>query len=300
VSTPTELVPEPTPVARKRSGRTAVREVVFGSVEGWIGAAIVFVFVLLFIFGPALAPDDPTRVGVGLPDQSPSAEHLLGTDSLGRDTLSRLLAGARSVIVVPLLATLLAFTLGGFAGMAAGYLGGRSDRFFSVGADILLSMPPLLIVLVVITAAGGSAAVVVLSVGIVYSPRVARILRGATQGVARSEYVQAAQARGESTVRIVTREVLPNIGPTVFVEFAVRLAYAIIFVATLNFLGLGAQPPSPNWGLMVSEARQTIVTQPLQTLAPAFAIALLSVGIGLLADAVTKRMTVPGAEEYSR
>jgi peptide/nickel transport system permease protein len=296
VSAPVDTVPRP----GRRTGRRAVREVVFGSVEGWIGAGILLVFLFLVVFGPALAPYDPTRVGVGIPDQGPSAEHLLGTDSLGRDTMSRLLAGARSVIVVPLLATLLAFTLGGLAGMAAGYVGGRSDRAFSAGADILLSMPPLLLVLVVITAAGGSAPVVILSVGIVYAPRVARILRGATQGVSSTEYVQAAQARGESTMRIVTREILPNIGPTVFVEFAVRLAYAIIFVATLNFLGLGAQPPSPNWGLMVSEARQTIVSQPLQTLAPALAIGMVSVGIGLLADAVAKRMAVPGVEEYSR
>jgi peptide/nickel transport system permease protein len=296
VSAPAEIVQLP----GRHAGRRAVRDVIFGSAEGWIGGVIVAVFLIVFIFGPALAPYDPARVGVGIPDSAPSPEHLLGTDSLGRDTLSRLLAGARSVIVVPLLAVLLAFALGGLAGMAAGYVGGRPDRAFSMGADILLSMPPLLLVLVVITAAGGSAVVVILSVGIVYSPRVARILRGATQGVASSEYVQAAQARGESTLRIVTREILPNIGPTVFVEFAVRLAYAIIFVATLNFLGLGAQPPSPNWGLMVSEARQTIVSQPLQTLAPALAIGMLSVGIGLLADAVTKHMSVPGVEEYSR
>ena len=125
-------------------------------------------------------------------------------------------------------------------------------------------------------------------------------MRGATQGVASTEYVQAAQARGEPTMAIVIREILPNIAPTAFVEFAVRLTYAIIFVATLNFLGLGAQPPSPNWGLMVSESRTTFVTDPIATLAPALAIGLVSVGISLIADAVTQSTRIRGSEEYAR
>lgn len=273
---------------------------VLATVEGKIAVALLALFVFVLVLGPTVAPFSPTETGVGIPDGHPSSSHVLGTDSLGRDVFSRVLCGARSVIGVPLLATFLAFALGGLGGMVAGYRGGTFDRVFSSAVDVLLSLPPLLIVLVIITAAGGSALVVVVSVGLVYAPRVARILRGATQGVAASEYVQAAQARGERTLTIVLREIFPNIAPTAFVEFAVRLTYVIIFVATLNFLGLAAQPPSSNWGLMVSESRNTIVTSPVVTLAPALALGALSVAISLLADAVTQSRRVPGAEEYTR
>lgn len=283
---------------RVRPRRSA--QAITGSFEGWAGLGLVALFVLVVVLGPTVAPYSPTESAVCLPDTGPAAGHPLGCDALGRDVLSRILHGGASVIAVPLAATVLAFGIGGTVGMVAGYRGGGFDRIASVAIDVLLAVPPLLVVLVVITAAGGSAAVIVLSVGIVYAPRVARILRGATQAVATSDYVAVAQARGERTLSIVMRETLPNIAPTVFVEFAVRLTYVIIFVATLNFLGLGAQPPSSNWGLMVAESRATIVQNPIATLAPALSIALLSIGISLLADAVTHHRRVPGAEDYTR
>ena len=153
--------------------------------------------------------------------------------------LSRLLYGARSVIGLPLLATLLAFVVGGLFGMLAGYLRGHFDGVASRVIDVFVSLPPLLIVLVIIAAFGTSNAVIVISVAMVrYSPRVARILRGAVLGTTGQEYIQAAQARGEHAVPIVLREVLPNISPTVLVEFAIRLTFVIIFITTLNFLGL--------------------------------------------------------------
>jgi peptide/nickel transport system permease protein len=272
---------------------------VLGSTEGKIGAAILVLFVFVVALGPVIAPYGPTEIGVGAPNEGVSSAHPLGTDDLGRDVLSRLLNGGSSVIAIPLAATCLAF-LGGLVGVAAGYRGGRADGAFSTAVDVLLSIPSLLIVLVIITSAGGGAVVVILAVGIVYAPRVARILRGATQGVVASEYVQAAQARGERTAAVVGREILPNIAPTAFVEFAVRLTYIIIFVATLSFLGLGAQPPSSNWALMVAESRATIISTPVATMAPALAIGLLSVAISLIADAVTQRTRPPGAEEYMR
>jgi peptide/nickel transport system permease protein len=261
-----------------------------GTKGGKIGTGILLVFLLMVVFGPTLAPYGPTDIGVGMPDEGPSTAHWLGTDTLGRDVLSRLLCGARSVIAVPLAATLIAFLLGGSIGLLSGYLGGRWDLALGRGIDMLIALPPLLIVLVVIAAFGSSNVVIVASVALVYSPRVARILRGATQGVATREYVQAAQARGERAPAIVAREVLPNITPTVLVEFAVRLTYVIIFITTLNFLGLGLQPPSPNWGLMVAEARPTVLTNPVATIAPTAAIGLLCVGIGLVADSITTKL----------
>lgn len=257
-----------------------------------IGIGLLAVFIFVVAVGPTLAPYSPTEIGVGLPNASPSADHLFGTDTLGRDVLSRLLCGARSVIAVPLFATMFAFAIGGLAGSLSGYVGGAWDAVASRVIDVLLSLPGLLIVLVVIAAFGSSDLVLLGSVAIVYCPRVARVLRGATQNVATREYVQAAQARGERALSVTVREILPNIAPTVFVEFALRLTWIIIFITTLNFLGLGVAPPSPNWGLMVSEARPTILVNPSAVLAPTLAIGALCVAIGLIADAVTERLGV--------
>ena len=149
-------------------------------------------------------------------------------------------------------------------------------------------------------ALGGSTTVLVLSVAVVYSPRVARVLRGATQTIAVRDYVGAAQARGERSASVVVRELLPNILPTVLVEFAVRLTYVIIFVATLNFLGLGVPPPSPNWGVMVAESRPTVLSSPVATVAPALAIGLVSVAISLVVDSVTQRLGLTGEGEFLR
>lgn len=292
--------PTAPPDAPTRSPRRALLAIATGSVEGAIGTALLLLFVLMALFGGALAPYGPTDIGVGSPNLGPSGEHLLGTDSLGRDIASRLLAGTASVLVAPLVATLLAFALGGLIGIALGYTGGRTDALGSRLIDILLSLPPLLVVLVVIAALGSSTTVIVISVALVYSPRVARVLRGATQGVATREYIQSAQARGERRLRILLRELLPNIAPTVLVEFAVRLTYVIIFVATLNFLGLGVQPPSPNWGAMLFESRVTIITNPIGTLAPTAAIGLLAISIGLLADAATHRLGLDESQELLR
>ena len=247
-------------------------------------------FLLVVLIGPVVAPFDPSEIGAGDPAASISWQHPLGTDSLGRDVFSRLLVGARSVIAVPLLAILLAFAVGGVLGMLAGYRGGHADAVISRGVDIMLSLAPLLIVAVIITAAGTSTVVLVVSVAAVFAPRIARVLRGATQTVTVNDYVQAALARGERDLAIILREILPNIAPTVFVEFAVRLTYAIIFVATLNFLGLGLQPPSPNWGVMVAESRTTVTVAPIITLAPALAIALVAIGISMIADGMTQAL----------
>ena len=271
-----------------------------GPTEGKIGSAIILAFVFIVAFGPLLAPYSPYAIGVGIPNAGPSSAHLLGTDDIGRDILSRLLCGARSVILIPLLATLLAFALGGFIGVLVGYRRGLADTIVTRVIDVLLALPPLLIVLVVIATAGASPGVVIISVALVYSPRVARVLRGATQGIGTQEYVLAAQARGESTPSIVLRELLPNLTPTLLVEFAVRLTYVTIFVTTLNFLGLGVQPPSPNWGRMLFEARTTIVTNPVATIAPAVALGALAVAIGLLADSVARSLRVETHEEFLR
>ncbi len=268
--------------------------------EGKIGVAIIILFAIFAVLGPHIAPYGATFIGAGNPDEGPSAAHWLGTDDLGRDVFSRLIVGTSSVIVTPLTATLGAFTVGGLVGLLSGYLGGIFDQVVGRLIDIGLSLPPLLVVLVVTAAFGTDTTVIVLAVALVYAPRVARVLRGATQGVATKEYVMAAQARGEHSLPIVLREILPNIAPTVFVEFAVRLVYVILFITTLNFLGLGLHPPSPNWGLMVAESRAELITNPIAALAPTVAIGALAVAIGLVADAVSQTFGIDQADQLLR
>jgi peptide/nickel transport system permease protein len=270
------------------SRRTAVLRAIWGPTEGKIGSAILLVFAFVVAFGPALATHGLNDVGVAAPN-APISSHLwLGTDDLGRDVFSRFLLGSRSVIVIPVLATILAFLVGGGAGMFAGYRGGRAGEVIGRVTDVLVSLPYLLVVLVVVSVLQPTPPVLVLAVAIVFAPRIARVLRGATHAISVREYVQAAQARGESTPAILFHELLPNILPTALVEFAARLTYAIIFVATLNYLGLGLQPPSSNWAVMVADSRETTTTAPLQTLAPALAIGAVSLGISLIADAITQ------------
>jgi peptide/nickel transport system permease protein len=214
-----------------------------------------------------------------------SGQHWFGTDALGRDVWSRVLSGGRQIVWLPFLGISLAFILGGGFGLLAGYRGGWFDSVFTRITDVLLALPPLLIVLVIIGGLGYTTPVIVISLGIVFAPRVARIVRGAAQAVSHSDYVDAARTRGESSFAITFRELLPNVTGPLSVEFAVRYTHAIIFVATLNFLGLGEQPPSPNWGLMVNDGRTVMSIQPMAALGPAFAIALLVIGVNLLADA---------------
>jgi peptide/nickel transport system permease protein len=264
---------------------------VLGSNQGRIGVGIGAIVLFVIIFGRFFTPYPPNLVGVGGATTNPSSEHLLGTDALGRDTLSRLLVGGTTIILIPLIAVGLAWVIGGTLGMLGAYKGGRIDGLITRGFDLLLSLPPLLIVLVAIAALGTSNLVLVITIMLVYLPRMGRLVRGAAQGVITNEYVAAAQARGERTRAILFREVLPNILAPTTADFALRITYGVIFVATLNFLGLGVQPPNADWGVMVSEGRGFINIAPVATLAPAGAIALLSIALNLIADALTQHVT---------
>lgn len=257
------------------------------SPEGRVGVALALLVLAVVVLGPALAPYPPEKLGVGAPSAGPSAGHPLGTDTLGRDVLSRVLCGGASVIVVPLIAVVLAQIAGGGLGVAAGYLGGRWDAGLSRLFDIVMTLPPLLLVLVLIAGLGTSPAVLAVVVALVFLPRAGRIARAATRSAAHADYVVAARLRGESAAYVVGREILPNVSGPLIADAALRLTYAVIFVATLNFLGLGVQPPQADWAVMISEGRATIAVTPLGVLAPAAAIAAVSVSVNLIADALT-------------
>jgi len=258
---------------------------------GAVGLAILVLLVALALFGPYLAPH-PLDRPVGIPYEGPSADTPLGTDFLGRDVLSRTLWGGRSVIALAGLAVLVAYAGGLAVGLAAGYSRGLLDPILMRTADVLLSLPALLFLLVLVTGLGSSRVVLVLGVALIQLPLIARIVRSATQAQSVRGFVEAAAARGERTSAILARELLPNIVPTIAADIGLRLTYAIILVASVNFLGLGLQPPDADWGLMVSENRSGLNLNPLAVLAPATLIALLTIGVNLVGDAVARAQGV--------
>jgi ABC-type dipeptide/oligopeptide/nickel transport system permease subunit len=269
----------------------SARRAVLASWEGRIGLGLGLVVLFVIAFGRFFTPYPPNAINTGPPTAPPSSAHLLGTDDLSRDVFSRLLVGGGTIILIPLIAVSLAWLIGGTLGMLAAYRGGKTDAVITRTYDLLMSLPPLLIVLVAIAALGTSSIVLVLTIMLVYLPRMGRLVRGATQGVITSEYVAAAQARGERTGSMLFREILPNIMAPTTADFALRITYAVIFVATLNFLGLGVQPPKADWGVMVAQYRGFITLNPVATLAPAAMIALLSISLNLVADALTQHVT---------
>lgn len=265
------------------------------STSGMVGLTLALIMLAIIVLGPFLAPYAPTKIGLGLPNDAPSWAHLFGTDELGRDIFSRFLSGGGSVLLVPLLAVTLATLVGGGLGVLGGYSYaqprlGWLDQLISGIFNLALGLPPLLLALVLIAGFGTSRPAMVLAVALIFAPRTGRIVRGATQSVVTSDYVTAAQARGETLLYILTRELLPNIATTVIAEFALRMTWAVIFVAALSFLGLGAQPPSSDWGLMVAQARSFITVSPLAVLAPATGIAMLSVSLNLIAEALSQHL----------
>jgi peptide/nickel transport system permease protein len=280
---PVEAVEEERPPSALRA--------VLQSTEGRIGLGIGLIVLFVIVFGRFFTPYKPNAIAVGPAAAAPSWSHLLGTDALGRDVLSRLLVGGGAIILIPLVAVTIAWVLGLTFGMLGVYRGGVIDALITRCLDLLLTLPPLLIVLTLIGGAGTGNVVLVASLVLVYTPRMGRIARGATQAVITSEYVQAAQARGERTLTILFREVLPNIISPTVADYALRITYGVIFIATLNFLGLGVQPPKADWGVMIHDHYGFFTTAPVATFAPAAAIALLSISLNLIADALTQHVT---------
>jgi ABC-type dipeptide/oligopeptide/nickel transport system permease subunit len=275
----------------RRTRRLGVLQPIIHTWSGRVGLIITSAILLVIVVGPWLAPHSPEELAVGLPLSPPSDGLPLGTDQLGRDVFSRFLAGGRMVLLVPLVAVALSTLTGGLLGITAGYLGGRFDQIVARAFDVLLTLPPLLIALAIIAGFGSSATVLLLTVAAIFAPQVGRVARGAALAVVTADYVQAARARGERPLTIVIREIAPNIVGPLMSDLALRVTYGVIFVASLNFLGLGAQPPSSDWGLSVATNFGYIQVQPWATVAPAVGIAALSVGLNLMADSAIRYVT---------
>ena len=248
------------------------------------GAAILLFWILMALFWGAVVPYGPQALDPTASLAPPSAEHWFGTDNLGRDVFSRVLAGASSVLTVAPLGTALGM-LGGIAvGLVTGYYRGRVDDVVMRVVDALLAFPLIIIAVLVLSVLGPSKVNVILVIGVVFTPIVARTVRSAVLSEREREYVAAARLRGESGLYIMVSEILPNILSPIAVEATIRLGYAIFTSATLSFLSLGIQEPSPDWGLTISIGRVYLQAAPWMVLFPALALATLVVAVNLVAD----------------
>jgi peptide/nickel transport system permease protein len=264
-----------------------------------IGTVIVLIFLVLALFGPVIAPHSFETSVRGADNQimrriPPSPEFPFGTDRLGRDVFSRVLWGAREIIGIPGIATALAVFLGTCIGLFTGYFGGWIDEIISRVLDSLLAIPALVLALVMLATIGPSPFGIVLVIVLLYTPIVTRVIRSATLNVRSAGYIEAAKLRGESVLFILFREILPAVLPALVVEAALRFSYAIFLTASLGFLGLGVQPPSPDWGRMVNEARPDVNTTPWALWYPAGAIALLVIAVNLMADGLRRLFRYEG------
>jgi peptide/nickel transport system permease protein len=251
-----------------------------------IGTALTAVVVLVAVLGPWLGP---VITGYGTTDFAGKPfkhDGIAGTDGIGRDVLTRFLAGGSTLLLYAVLATAIGIVLGAAIGMLAGYSGGRLDSIVMRGNDVLLSFPQLVFALLAIAMIGPHGWLLVTVIGVTHAPRIARVARQATVTVVANDYIRAAEMYAVPRWRILTGEVLPNITGPLMVELGLRLTYSIGYVASLSFLGLGIQPPTADWGLMINENRIALVVQPWGVLLPVLAIAVLTVGTNLMTDSL--------------
>jgi peptide/nickel transport system permease protein len=258
----------------------------WGFRQAKIGAVLTLVVVAVAVLGPWLGPLITGFQADDFAGKPFKPDGIAGTDGIGRDVLTRFLAGGTSLLLYAALATALGVVLGAALGMIAGYSGGRVDSFVMRGNDVLMSFPQLVFALLAIAMLGPQGWLLVLVIGISHASRVARVARQATVSVTVHEYIRAAEMYAMPRWKILAREVLPNITGPLMVELGLRLTYSIGYVASLSFLGLGIQPPAADWGLMINENRIALAVQPWGVLLPVAAIAVLTVGTNLITDSL--------------
>ena len=291
----TEKVEEATRPAPRRRGATLYWRRLRRQPVALAGTVIFVLFLLMALFGPLVAPYDYAAQDASIRLQAPSLQHPMGTDNFGRDVFSRVLVGARAVFLLGGAGTLLAAIIGTSLGLLAGYVGRLYDEAIMRILDVLLAFPALLLALVLMATAGPSNLNLVLVITVLYIPMFARIARSMVLDLRTREFVEAARLAGETRRHILFREILPNSMPPLLVEASVRFAYSIFLVASLGFLGLGVQPPSPDWGRQVNEARTFFDAAPWMLIFPASAISLLVIGTSLMSDGLRHVFSPPGS-----
>lgn len=249
-----------------------------------IGAILILFFIVVAIIGPFIAPYSPTEQDLVNKLQGPSAEHWLGTDHFGRDIFSRIIHGTGLTLIVGFFSVALGATVGVFLGIISGYYGGRIDSIIMRLMDILLAFPSILLALAIVTVLGGSLVNVIIAVAISSIPIFARIVRGSTLSVKKLEYIDAMRALGASDARIIFKHILPNISSPIIVQATLSIATSIISASGLSFLGLGAQPPTPEWGAMLSDGRNYLYNAPHVATFPGLAIVAVVLAFNMLGD----------------
>lgn len=257
-----------------------------------IGSIILFIHLLVAVTGPFWAPYGYSQMGTGAPLSGMSLTHPFGVDQLGRDVFSRVVHGSWIVISLSLAGTLLGTVVGAIVGLLSGYVGGWVDEIVQRLLEALISIPFLVLALIAIAAAGtdysGNPVLLVMVVALVYAPRIARMARAAAIDIATRDYVTVARLRGEKAWSVMRRELLPNATGVLLVEFALRAGYAPVLIGSLGFLGFGLRPPTPEWGLMISENRALIIVSPSTVLGPGLALASLVVGLNLFTEGLAR------------
>ncbi len=253
---------------------------------GTIGLSIVLMIMFVAFTAPYFATHDPLKIDTRNMASPPSKNYFFGTDGLGRDIFSRVLFGARISLIVSFLSVLIASVLGVSIGAVSGYYGKWVDIIVMRIMDALMSFPAILLAIGIIAVRGPSLYNVIVAMGVVYTPRFARIIRGSVISLKEKEFVEAAIAMGNSGPEIIIRQILPNCMAPLIVQITVSLAYAIIAEAALSFLGLGAPPPAPSWGNILSDARNFMMEAPWMTVFPGIAITLSVMGFNMAGDAL--------------
>ena len=264
--------------------------------SGKIGLSLVAFHIVLALISPWIAPYDYREMNANQILAPPSTTHWLGTDHLGRDVFSRVLMGGRQALIVTGLAAPLAIVWGGFVGIFFGLIGGRLDEILMRLVDAFLSLPWILKMLVLIVMLGTRLDVLIPALAFIYGVPVIRIARAATHDVVARDFVSAARARGHSQLNIIYRELLPNVLNTLMVEGAMRWSWMLLAFASLSFLGFGVSPPTPDWSVMIADARGFVAFAPWAVLGPIIALSSLIIGINLAADALAKALGIDRAQ----
>lgn len=249
-----------------------------------IGLVFLVVVAFVAIFAPLLAPHDPTTQELALRREGPSWQAWFGRDEFGRDIFSRIVVGARATLMASVGAVAISGIIGTFVGVVAGFRGGIVDNLLMRSMDLVLSFPYFLLAILIVAVAGPSLRNAAIAIGITYIPQYARVVRGATKEVVGLEFIEAARVSGMRPTPIAIRHVLPNVSAPIIVLTTVTMALAIIGISSLSFLGLGAQPPSPEWGAMLADGRQYVTSAPHISVFPGLAILFTVLGLNLVGD----------------
>ena len=279
------------------AGFLAVLSAMASRPSGLVGLILVAFHIALAIVSPALAPYDFRELSAQIILNEPSSEHWFGTDNLGRDVFTRTMLGGRQALLVTTISTILAIIWGGLLGVLLGLVGGRLDELLMRLVDAFLCLPWILVLLLIVVMVGSGPAVLIPTMGFFYGIPVIRMARAATHDVVVLDFVTAARARGEARSTIVRRELLPNVLDVLLVEGAMRWSWMLLAFSSLSFLGFGVAPPTPDWGLMISDARSFMSFAPWAALAPVAALSSLIIGINLSADALAKALGIDRAQK---